>query len=40
MATTTEYIYVGDGSTVLYSFTFPYIEVRDVNVSLDGVEQT
>ena len=40
MAVTTENTYVGDGSTVLYSFTFPYIEVRDVYVSLDGVDQT
>ena len=40
MAVTTENTYVGDGSTVLYSFTFPYIEVRDVKVSLDGSDQT
>ena len=40
MAVTTENTYVGDGSTVLFSFTFPYIEVRDVYVSLDGVDQT
>ena len=39
MAVTTENYYVGDGSTVLFSFTFPYIEVRDVYVSLDGVDQ-
>jgi hypothetical protein len=32
--------YVGDGSTVLYSFTFPYIEVPDVKVALDEVETT
>ena len=37
---TTKNTYTGDGSTVLFSFTFPYIEVRDVNVTLDGVEQT
>ena len=36
---TTKNTYTGDGSTVLFSFTFPYIEVRDVNVTLDGVEQ-
>lgn len=32
--------YVGDGSTVLYSFTFPYIETADLRVSLDAVETT
>ena len=32
--------YVGDGSTVLYSFTFPYIETTDLRVSLDAVETT
>jgi hypothetical protein len=32
--------YVGDGSTILYSFTFPYIEVPDVKVTLDGVATT
>ena len=32
--------YVGDGSTVLYSFTFQYIETSDLRVSLDGVETT
>ena len=26
----------GDGSTVLFSFTFPYIETTDIKVSLDG----
>ena len=36
---TTENTYTGDGSTVLYSFTFPYIEVTDINVSVDGVDQ-
>ena len=35
---TIENFYVGDGSTVLYSFTFPYIEITDVKVSLDDVE--
>jgi len=40
MATTTENNYVGNGSTTLYSFTFPYIEVSDVYVSIDGVDQT
>ena len=28
--------YVGNGTTVLYSFTFPYINVSDVVVSVDG----
>ena len=37
---TIENLYVGDGSTVLYSFTFPYIEETDVKVSLDGVDTT
>lgn len=32
--------YVGDGSTVLYSFTFPYIEESDVKVSLNDATTT
>ena len=36
----TENIYTGDGSTVLYSFTFPYIETTDVKVQFDGVTTT
>lgn len=32
--------YVGDGSTVLYSFTFPYIKIADVLVQLDEVLTT
>ena len=36
----TENLYTGDGSTVLYSFTFPYLESTDVKVSLDGVDTT
>lgn len=36
----TENLYTGDGSTVLYSFTFPYLETTDVKVSLDGVDTT
>ena len=32
-----ENTYVGDGSTVLYSFTFPYISEDDVKVSLNGI---
>ena len=31
--------YVGDGSTVLFSFTFEYIEAVDVEVSIDSVTQ-
>lgn len=37
---TIENLYVGDGSTVLYSFTFPYIEEDDIKVSLDDVITT
>jgi len=40
MTVTTENIYTGDGSTTLFSFTFPYIEATDVKVSLDGVDIT
>ena len=40
MATTTENTYVGDGTTVLYAFTFPYIDVTDVKVAVDNVELT
>ena len=36
----TENKYTGDGSSVLYSFTFPYLEVTDIKVSLDGVDTT
>ena len=32
--------YTGDGSTVLYSFTFPYLATTDVKVKLDGVNTT
>lgn len=35
-----ENIYTGDGATVLFSFTFPYIGETDVKVSLDGVDTT
>ena len=37
---TTENTYTGNGSTTLYSFTFPYIEESDVYVSLDGSATT
>lgn len=36
----TQNTYVGDGTTVLYSFTFPYLETTDIKVSLDGVDTT
>ena len=32
----TQNTYTGDGSTVLFSFTFPYLETTDIKVSLDG----
>ncbi|WP_292755044.1 phage tail fiber protein [Methylophaga sp. UBA4502] len=37
---TTQNNYTGDGSTVLYSFTFPYISIQDIKVSVDGVIKT
>ena len=37
---TTENNYTGDNSTVLYSFTFPYIDTTDIKVSLDSVVKT
>lgn len=37
---TTENLYVGNGSTVLYSFTFPYIESDDIYITLDGTQTT
>jgi hypothetical protein len=36
----TQNTYVGDGTTVLYSFTFPYLETTDILVSVDGVTTT
>ena len=36
----TENNYVGNGSTVLYSFTFPYLKATDIKVQLDGVITT
>jgi len=36
----TENLYTGDGSTVLFSFTFPYLNTTDVKVSLDDVDTT
>lgn len=37
---TIQNLYTGDGSTVLFSFTFPYIEEDDIKVSLDDVITT
>ena len=31
--------YTGNGSTVLFSFTFPYLQEADVKVKLNGVTQ-
>ena len=36
----TQNTYTGDGSTVLFSFTFPYLETTDIKVSLDGSDTT
>ena len=36
----TQNTYTGNGSTVLYSFTFPYLEETDIKVSLNGVLTT
>ena len=40
MAYTIENNYTGNGSTRLYSFTFPYLEDTDVKVSLNQVDTT
>lgn len=32
--------YTGDGTTVLFSFTFPYLETTDIKVSLNGTVTT
>ena len=40
MSTTTENLYVGNGSTVLYSFIFPYINEDDIYITLDGLQTT
>jgi hypothetical protein len=37
---TTQNTYTGNGSTVLYSFTFPYLETANIKVSLNGVDTT
>lgn len=36
----TQNTYTGDGSTVLFSFTFPYIAVSDIKVSVNGTTTT
>ena len=36
----TENNYTGDGSTILFSFTFPYLESTDIKVSLDDTLTT
>ncbi len=40
MSFTTENIYDGDGTTTLFSFTFPYIDEADVKVSLNELDTT
>ena len=37
---TTQNTYTGNGSTVLYSFTFPYLETDEIKVSLNGTLTT
>lgn len=36
----TQNTYTGNGSTVLFSFTFPYLDTTDIKVSLDGTLTT
>ena len=36
----TQNTYTGDGTTVLFSFTFPYLETTDIKVSLNGTLTT
>jgi hypothetical protein len=36
----TQNTYQGDGATVLFSFTFPYLETSDIKVSVDGTITT
>ena len=36
----TQNTYTGNGSTVLFSFTFPYLETTDIKVTLDGTLTT
>ena len=37
---TTKNTYTGNGSTAIYAFTFPYLEVNDIVVTVDGAVQT
>lgn len=37
---TTQTLYTGDGSTVLFSFTFPYLNQDEVKVSVNGTHTT
>ena len=39
MAVSTSNKYTGDGTTVLFPFSFPYLQPKDVNVRLNGVIQ-
>jgi hypothetical protein len=36
----TQNTYTGDGTTVLFSFTFPYLETTDIKVSVNGIDTT
>ena len=36
----TQNTYTGDGTTVLFSFTFPYLETTDIKVSVNGTNTT
>ena len=36
----TQNTYTGDGNTVLFSFTFPYLETTDIKVSVNGTPTT
>ncbi len=40
MSFTTENVYDGNGTTTLFSFTFPYIDEADVKVSLNSLDTT
>ena len=37
---TSQNLYTGDGTTVLFSYTFQYLEPTDVYVSVDGFDTT
>jgi hypothetical protein len=36
----TQDTYTGNGSQVLYPFSFPYLATTDIKVKLDGVDTT